>query len=44
MAGASSSELYKKYHDQEWGTPVYDDVMNFITGNLSSRLELDYYQ
>jgi hypothetical protein len=21
-----SSDLYKEYHDQEWGTPVYDDA------------------
>ncbi|MCL7754557.1 DNA-3-methyladenine glycosylase I [Polaribacter sp. Z022] len=21
----TDSELYKKYHDEEWGTPVYDD-------------------
>jgi DNA-3-methyladenine glycosylase I len=20
------SDLYKEYHDQEWGTPVYDDA------------------
>jgi DNA-3-methyladenine glycosylase I len=38
MAGASSSDLYKEYHDQEWGTPVYDDVMNFITGNFQAGL------
>lgn len=24
-----SSELYKKYHDQEWGKPVYDDETLF---------------
>jgi len=24
-----SSELYKEYHDQEWGTPVYDDATLF---------------
>jgi DNA-3-methyladenine glycosylase I len=24
-----SSELYKKYHDEEWGTPVYDDATLF---------------
>ncbi|MBE0392948.1 DNA-3-methyladenine glycosylase I [Flavobacterium sp. PL002] len=24
-----SSELYKNYHDQEWGTPVYDDATLF---------------
>ncbi len=23
------SELYKKYHDQEWGKPVYDDATLF---------------
>ncbi len=22
----SSSDLYKKYHDEEWGVPVYDDA------------------
>lgn len=25
----SSSDLYKKYHDEEWGTPVYDDASLF---------------
>lgn len=24
-----SSDLYKKYHDQEWGKPVFDDVTLF---------------
>jgi DNA-3-methyladenine glycosylase I len=24
-----SSYLYKEYHDQEWGTPVYDDATLF---------------
>jgi DNA-3-methyladenine glycosylase I len=24
-----SSDLYKKYHDQEWGIPVYDDQKLF---------------
>ncbi|QYJ68677.1 DNA-3-methyladenine glycosylase I [Flavobacterium litorale] len=24
-----SSELYKKYHDEEWGKPVYDDATLF---------------
>lgn len=24
-----SSDLYKEYHDQEWGTPVYDDTTLF---------------
>ena len=24
-----SSDLYKEYHDQEWGTPVYDDASLF---------------
>jgi DNA-3-methyladenine glycosylase I len=24
-----SSDLYKKYHDQEWGKPVYDDATLF---------------
>ena len=24
-----SSDLYKKYHDEEWGTPVYDDETLF---------------
>lgn len=24
-----SSELYKKYHDEEWGKPVYDDAVLF---------------
>jgi DNA-3-methyladenine glycosylase I len=24
-----SSELYKNYHDEEWGTPVYDDATLF---------------
>jgi DNA-3-methyladenine glycosylase I len=22
-----SSDLYKEYHDQEWGTPVYDATL-----------------
>ena len=25
----TDSELYKKYHDQEWGVPVYDDKKLF---------------
>ncbi len=25
----TSSDLYKKYHDQEWGVPVYDDATLF---------------
>jgi DNA-3-methyladenine glycosylase I len=25
----TSSELYQKYHDQEWGVPVYDDETLF---------------
>ena len=25
----SASDLYKKYHDEEWGTPVYDDSTIF---------------
>jgi DNA-3-methyladenine glycosylase I len=25
----TSSDLYKKYHDEEWGTPVYDDETLF---------------
>ncbi|SDZ87028.1 DNA-3-methyladenine glycosylase I [Flavobacterium gillisiae] len=28
-AWCQSSELYKEYHDQEWGTPVYDDATLF---------------
>ena len=24
-----SSDLYKKYHDQEWGVPVYEDQKLF---------------
>lgn len=24
-----SSDLYKEYHDQEWGAPVYDDAIFF---------------
>ena len=24
-----SSDLYKKYHDEEWGVPVYDDQKLF---------------
>lgn len=24
-----SSDIYKEYHDQEWGTPVYDDATLF---------------
>jgi len=24
-----SSELYIKYHDEEWGTPVFDDRKHF---------------
>ncbi|MCW2118087.1 DNA-3-methyladenine glycosylase I [Flavobacterium sp. 7A] len=24
-----STDLYKEYHDQEWGTPVYDDTTLF---------------
>jgi DNA-3-methyladenine glycosylase I len=37
-----SSELYKEYHDQEWGTPVYDaTLLNFITETFQAG-ELDY--
>ncbi|WP_347050416.1 DNA-3-methyladenine glycosylase I [Flavobacterium olei] len=25
----TSSDLYKKYHDEEWGVPVYDDTILF---------------
>lgn len=25
----NSSELYQKYHDEEWGVPVYDDLKLF---------------
>ena len=25
----NASDLYKKYHDQEWGTPVFDDGIFF---------------
>ena len=25
----SASDLYKKYHDEEWGVPVYDDPSLF---------------
>ena len=25
----TSSDLYKKYHDEEWGVPVYDDQKLF---------------
>ncbi|RDI52223.1 DNA-3-methyladenine glycosylase I [Flavobacterium glaciei] len=25
----TSSDLYKKYHDEEWGVPVYDDATLF---------------
>jgi len=25
----ASSDLYKKYHDEEWGVPVYDDATLF---------------
>lgn len=25
----SASDLYKKYHDEEWGVPVYDDASLF---------------
>jgi DNA-3-methyladenine glycosylase I len=24
-----SNDLYKEYHDQEWGTPIYDDATLF---------------
>ena len=24
-----SSELYMKYHDEEWGAPVFDDQKHF---------------
>ncbi|MEM7359431.1 MAG: DNA-3-methyladenine glycosylase I [Pseudomonadota bacterium] len=30
----SSDELYKKYHDEEWGVPVYDDQHLFEMLNL----------
>ncbi|MBW4359503.1 DNA-3-methyladenine glycosylase I [Flavobacterium taihuense] len=28
-AWCNSSELYKKYHDEEWGVPVYEDIKLF---------------
>lgn len=28
-AWCNSSELYQKYHDEEWGVPVYDDLKLF---------------
>jgi DNA-3-methyladenine glycosylase I len=28
-AWSNSSELYQKYHDEEWGVPVYDDTKLF---------------
>jgi len=30
---AEGSEIYEKYHDEEWGTPVHDDhtLFEFLT-------------
>ena len=33
-----SSDLYKKYHDQEWGKPVFDDAVFFEFLLLSAEL------
>jgi DNA-3-methyladenine glycosylase I len=38
-----SSYLYKEYHDQEWGTPVYDDATLFeflILETFQAKLSL----
>jgi DNA-3-methyladenine glycosylase I len=34
------SDLYKEYHDQEWGTPVYDDatLFEFFTETFQAGL------
>ena len=44
-----SSDLYKKYHDEEWGVPVYDDqklfeflILETFQAGLS-WIKLDYY-
>ena len=29
MAGALESHYMKKYHDEEWGKPVFDDIKQF---------------
>lgn len=39
------NELETKYHDDEWGVPVYDDVKQFEYLNVRSdamRVELGY--
>jgi DNA-3-methyladenine glycosylase I len=30
-----SSDIYKEYHDQEWGTAVYDDA-TYLSFNLET--------
>ena len=29
MHGAKKDDLYRNYHDQEWGKPIYDDETIF---------------
>jgi DNA-3-methyladenine glycosylase I len=37
-------ELYKKYHDEEWGVPVHDDVKLFEMLNLEgAQAGLSWY-
>ena len=45
-AWCEKDDLYRDYHDNEWGKPVYDDQLLFEffdSRNLSSGLELVYY-
>jgi DNA-3-methyladenine glycosylase I len=40
VAGVYLSDLYKEYHDQEGGTPVYDDatLFEFLLLNFQAGL------
>jgi DNA-3-methyladenine glycosylase I len=39
-----STDLYKKYHDEEWGVPVHDDVQLFEMLNLEgAQAGLSWY-
>jgi 3-methyladenine DNA glycosylase Tag len=38
-----SSDLYMKYHDEEWGVPVYDDTTLFEFSPPFKQAKLDNY-
>ena len=42
---ANVNEKMKRYHDCEWGVPVYDDTILFeylVIGTYAKRSELEY--